>query len=212
MRAPVKIFGDIHGQLHDINRFFETFGAPCDEPPLGDLDYTNYMFLGDYVDRGSKSVETILMLFSLKIKYPENVILLRGAHEDRQINKFMGFGDECALKFKENIDDQYSFFSRVNRLFDKLPVAALLEDTIFCSHGGVGHTLKSIYELDKLEKPFRVNHEPKSRIEKIIYELLWSDPCRPGEQEFALNNEHDYFKAKVVHLSPLRTANSQRKG
>lgn len=117
MRAPVKIFGDIHGQLHEINRFFEAFGAPYDEPPLGDIECTNYLFLGDYVDRGNKSIETILLLFSLKIKFPENIVLLRGAHEDRQINKHMGFGDECALKLKENIDDQYSFFNRVNRLF-----------------------------------------------------------------------------------------------
>ena len=68
----------------------------------------------------------MLLLFSLKVKYPENIILLRGGHEDRQINKHMGFGDECALKLKENIDDQYSFFSRVNKLFDKLPIAAIL--------------------------------------------------------------------------------------
>jgi protein phosphatase len=153
------------------------------------------------VDRGSKSVETILLLFSLKIKYPENVFLLRGAHEDRQVNKFMGFGDECALKFKENIDDQFSFFSRANKLFDKLPVAALLEDTIFCAHGGIGHTIKSVYELDKLDKPYKVNHDPKTRMDKIVYDLLWSDPCRPGEQEFAPNYEHDYFRAKGVPMS-----------
>jgi protein phosphatase len=163
MRAPVKIFGDIHGQLHEINRFFEAFGAPFDEPPLGDIECTNYLFLGDYVDRGNKSIETILMLFSLKIKFPENIILLRGAHEDRQINKFMGFGDECSLKLKENIDDQYSFFSRVNRLFEKMPLAAVIEDNIFCSHGGIGQTLKSMYELDKIDKPLRVVHDPKSK-------------------------------------------------
>lgn len=72
-------------------------------------------------------------------------MLLRGAHEDRQINKYMGFGDECALKFKENIEDQYSFFNRVNKLFDKLPVAALIDDNIFCSHGGIGHTMRSVF-------------------------------------------------------------------
>lgn len=150
------------------------------------------------MDRGNKSIETILMLFALKIKFPENIILLRGAHEDWQINKFMGFGDECSLKLKENIEDQYSFFSRVNRLFEKLPLAAVVDNNVFCSHGGIGHTLKSVYELDKIEKPIRVNHDPKTKQEKIVYELLWSDPCRPGEQEYAPNYEHDYFRNKLV--------------
>lgn len=109
----------------------------------------------------------------------------------------MGFGDECASKFKENIDDQYSFFSRVNRLFEKMPIAALIEDNIFCVHGGIGQTMKSIYELDKIDKPIRINYEPKSRSDKIIYELLWSDPCRPNEQENAINQDHDYFKTKL---------------
>lgn len=89
---PVKIFGDIHGQVHELNRYFEFFGAPSDEGN-GDIEFTNYLFLGDYVDRGNKSIETILLLFSLKLKYPENIFLLRGSHEDRMINRSMGFGD-----------------------------------------------------------------------------------------------------------------------
>jgi protein phosphatase len=134
--------------------------------------------LGDYVDRGTKSVETILLLFALKLKYPENFILLRGSHEDRSINRSMGFGDECATKFKENIDDPVSFFQKCNRLFDKLPLAALIDDSILCVHGGIGITLKSINEIAGIERPLKVNHDPKSRQEKIIYELLWSDPYR----------------------------------
>lgn len=90
---PVKIFGDIHGQINELNRLFDAFGAPSDELSNGDIESTNYVFLGDYVDRGIKSLETIILLLSLKLKYPENVFLLRGSHEDRRINKFMGFGD-----------------------------------------------------------------------------------------------------------------------
>ncbi len=56
MRLPVKIFGDIHGQIHELNRFFDTFGAPTDDNGSGDIEFTNYLFLGDYVDRGTKSV------------------------------------------------------------------------------------------------------------------------------------------------------------
>ena len=201
IRAPVKIFGDLHGQVQELNRFFDSFGAPCDEPPDGDIEYCNYIFLGDYVDRGTKSVETILMLLALKLKYPESVYLLRGSHEDKQINRAMGFGDECAAKFKENIDDPRSFFSRVNKIFEKLPLAALVEENIFCCHGGIGHTLKNIYELEQINKPYRISLEPRTRQEKIAYELLWSDPCQKGEAEFAPNFEHDYLRTKNVTVS-----------
>lgn len=146
-----------------MNRLFDAFGAPSDELQNGDIESTNYLFLGDYVDKGSKSVETILLLFALKIKFPENIILLRGSHEDRQVNRILGFGDECAAKFKENIDDQYSFFSRVNRLFEKMPIAALIEENIFCSHGGIGHTLKNVLEIEKIDRPLKINYDPKTK-------------------------------------------------
>lgn len=68
----------------------------------------------------------------------------------------MGFADECALKFKENIEEQYSFFNRVNRIFDKLPLAALIDENIFCSHGGIGHTIRSVTEIDKIDRPLRI--------------------------------------------------------
>jgi protein phosphatase len=120
------------------------------------------LFLGDYVDRGAKSVETILLLFALKIKYPENLFLLRGSHEDRYINRSMGFGDECATKFKENIDDPASIFQRCNRIFERLPLAALIDESIFCVHGGIGSTLNSVNEISGIERPLKVNHDPKS--------------------------------------------------
>ena len=116
IRAPVKVFGDLHGQINDLNRFFDEFMGPEDDPN-GDIESTNYLFLGDYVDRGTKNLETILLLFSLKIKYPESVYLLRGPHEDKTINRSMGFGDECQAKLKENIDDPGSFFQRCNKIF-----------------------------------------------------------------------------------------------
>lgn len=122
----MKIFGDIHGQINELNRLFDAFGSPSDELPNGDIESVNYVFLGDYIDRGIKSLETILLLLSLKLKYPENVFLLRGSHEDRRVNKFMGFGDECAFKLKENIDDPYSVWNQINRLFDKMPLAAVV--------------------------------------------------------------------------------------
>ncbi len=90
----------MHGQINDLNKLFESFGSPDDSAPRGDIESTNYLFLGDYVDRGAKSLETIILLFTLKLKYPENIFLLRGSHEDIKINKNMGFGDECEMKLK----------------------------------------------------------------------------------------------------------------
>lgn len=76
--APVKIFGDLHGQFGDLMRLFEEYGTPS---TAGDITYIDYLFLGDYVDRGAHSLETICLLLALKIENPKAVHLIRGNHE-----------------------------------------------------------------------------------------------------------------------------------
>lgn len=74
----MKIFGDLHGQFGDLMRLFEEYGTPS---TAGDITYIDYLFLGDYVDRGAHSLETICLLLALKIEHPKSVHLIRGNHE-----------------------------------------------------------------------------------------------------------------------------------
>jgi protein phosphatase len=177
VNSPVKIFGDIHGQYEDLMRFFETWGEPSEVPGLGDIHSIDYLFLGDYVDRGVNSLETICLLMALKIKYPDKIHLLRGNHEDHLINFNFGFLDECNYRLNDDmVDEDLNVFKVINEFFEYLPLAAIVEDQILCLHGGIGGHLTSIAEIEELERPLSVIHEATNKTEQIVMDILWSDP------------------------------------
>uniref|UniRef100_A0A0W0G3D9 Serine/threonine-protein phosphatase n=1 Tax=Moniliophthora roreri TaxID=221103 RepID=A0A0W0G3D9_MONRR len=155
LSPPVKIVGDVHGQYSDLIRLFEM----CGFPPAA-----NYLFLGDYVDRGKQSLETILLLLCYKIKYPENFFLLRGNHECANVTRVYGFYDEC--KRRSNIKTWKTFID----VFNCLPIAAIVASKIFCVHGGLSPSLHSMEDIKRIQRPTDVPDYG------LLNDLLWSDP------------------------------------
>lgn len=166
LRAPIKVFGDLHGQFGDLMRLFDEYGFPS---TAGDITYIDYLFLGDYVDRGQHSLETITLLLALKIEYPENVHLIRGNHEAADINALFGFRLECIERMGEN--DGIWAWTRFNQLFNYLPLAALIEKKIICMHGGIGRSIQAVEQIEKLERPITMDAGSI-----VLMDLLWSDP------------------------------------
>lgn len=176
VRAPVKIFGDIHGQYADLMTFFELYGAPHLNGKKKDIENFDYIFIGDFVDRGSHSLETIMLLLALKATYPNQIHMIRGNHEDIAINTDFGFMEECAERCQEDVQDPDSVFQRINRLFQWLPLAAVVEEKILCIHGGIGANVKTIDDIRQIQRPIEVVQEVTTREHKLILDILWSDP------------------------------------
>ncbi|KAL4333297.1 hypothetical protein GQ457_07G035860 [Hibiscus cannabinus] len=173
LKAPIKIFGDLHGQFGDLMRLFDEYGAPS---TAGDIAYIDYLFLGDYVDRGQHSLETITLLLALKVEYPNNVHLIRGNHEAADINALFGFRIECIERMGER--DGIWAWHRINRLFNWLPLAALIEKKIICMHGGIGRSINHVEQIENLQRP--ITMEAGSI---VLMDLLWSDPTENDSVE-----------------------------
>ncbi|XP_077219148.1 BRI1 suppressor 1 (BSU1)-like 1 isoform X2 [Tasmannia lanceolata] len=203
LKAPIKVFGDLHGQFGDLMRLFDEYGYPS---TAGDITYIDYLFLGDYVDRGQHSLETITLLLALKIEYPEHVHLIRGNHEAADINALFGFRLECIERMGEN--DGIWAWTRFNQLFNCLPLAALIEKKIICMHGGIGRSINSVEQIEKLERPITMDAGSI-----ILMDLLWSDPTEndsieglrpnargPGLVTFGPDRVTDFCKRNKLQL------------
>jgi len=166
LECPLKVCGDVHGQYSDLLRLFDCGGFPPE---------ANYLFLGDYVDRGKQSLETICLLFAYKIKYPLNFMLLRGNHECASINRIYGFYDECKRRYRIRL---WKIFTDC---FNCFPVTALINDRVLCMHGGVSPELNSLDQIKTIVRPTDV---PDTG---LLCDLLWSDP----EKEISGWGEND---------------------
>lgn len=155
LKPPLNICGDIHGQYSDLLRLFE-----LDNP----IPSSRYLFLGDYVDRGSQSLEVICLLLALKLRYPDNVYMLRGNHECREMTELYGFAAECITKQNKIVYIEFC------QLFERLPIAAIISNRIFCVHGGLSPQLESVSQIKSITRPINV---PETG---LLADLLWSDP------------------------------------
>ena len=156
LEGPLIIVGDLHGQFQDLLQIFEKLGFPTDD--------RKYLFLGDYIDRGENSVEVITFLFCLKIKYPQSVFLLRGNHEIANVNAKYGFLEECKQLLSVDV------WRSINDVFNFLPLAAVVNNSYFCVHGGITPQCKVLEDINTFHRPLYFVKETWCE------DLLWSDP------------------------------------
>ena len=159
--APVTICGDLHGQFYDLMELFCVGGSVPD---------TNYLFLGDYVDRGYYSVETITLLVCLKVRHPQRVHIIRGNHESRQITQVYGFYDECLRKY-----GSAKVWRLFTDLFDHIPVAALVENSIFCLHAGLSPSLDTLDHIRELDRYVGCNGRSGVALHGVCFNTIMSN-------------------------------------
>jgi len=187
VEAPVSICGDIHGQFYDVLELFNVGGQ---------LPDTSYIFIGDFVDRGYNSVETIQLLLCYKAKYPGRITLLRGNHESRQITQFYGFYEECQRKYGNANTWKYC-----TDLFDYLPLGAIVEGKVLCIHGGLSPDVKTLDQIRVIDRKIEIPHEGP------FCDLMWSDPEDIDTWAFNTRGAGWLFGSKVTkeftHLNDL---------
>lgn len=176
--TPTTVAGDIHGQFYDLEELFRTGGFP---------PHTRYVFMGDFVDRGYYSLETFTRLLTLKVKYPDRVILLRGNHETRQITQVYGFYDECQNKYGNANAWRYC-----SKVFDLLSVAALVDGRILCVHGGLSPDVATIDQIRTIDRNKEIPHEG------AFCDLVWSDPDDVENWSISPRGAGYLFGAKVT--------------
>jgi protein phosphatase len=197
IRSPCKIFGNLYGIYNDLMRYFESYGNPSDDNQMGDISVMQYIFLGDFCDRGYNSLEIILLLFALKIKFPQFIYIIRGHHEDKNINAEYGLGQECIDRLSDDIRDPLSIFANINKAFDLLPFGVLVDNNILMVHGGIGSSINSLDDIDCIKRPIEVVQNVSNNEQLKVIDLLWSEYCDEIDNIDA-NIERDKFKKGFI--------------
>lgn len=193
LQSPAYVFGDIHGNLEDLHFFSDNVWR------LGmALTAGNFVFLGDFVDRGMQCLECVAYLFAMKLLLPHKVFLLRGNHETRDVNGWeehygeRSFIYQCRERFGDDLG--FRVWEQTNQVFDRLPLSAVIDQDIFCVHGGIprpvtenddGTPASRIQDVLNVPKVAGINppyeHEDES-YQQVASDCIWSDPAS-DEQE-----------------------------
>ena len=197
IRSPCKIFGNIYGLYNDLMRFFESYGNPSDSIQNGDINVMQYIFLGDFCDRGFYSLEVVFLLFALKVKYPNFIYLIRGHHEDKNVNEIYGLGQECKDRLNDEINKENSIFNLINKAFEYLPFGVLIDGGTLLVHGGIGTSIENLDDINNISRPTPVVQDVENIRQLQIIDLLYSE-YDDKESNYNINNERDTMKKGFI--------------
>lgn len=198
LQSPCYVFGDIHGNLEDLHFFSDNIWR------LGmSLTAGNFLFLGDYVDRGLNCLECVAYLLAMKYQLPNKVFLLRGNHETRDVNGWeehygeRAFIYQCRHRFGDDIG--YRLWEACNQVFDRMPLAAVIDQDIFCVHGGIPRPISPsttrIQDILTVPKVAGINppyeHEDDD-YQQVASDCIWSDPASDEQELTTVDPETGY--------------------
>lgn len=175
IEGKVVVVGDVHGQFYDFLQIFDLCGEPSK---------TRFLFLGDLVDRGFMGLEIVTYLFLWKLRYPENVLLVRGNHESRNANLTYGFVEECKKKYRS-----IEAWEKICNVFDSFPVAALINKKILCVHGGISPLLESLDDIRAIDRLREVCIGKQN----LMADILWNDPDSSLKSDFGSSARGPFF-------------------